>query len=689
MKKKRFNQTLVAHWHRFSRKSYSAYCSLKRVVAISVLSVSTLLSASAATPESVKTDRQLDEEAMHDDSAQDPLELREVEVVTQASSLSTGRPAQPVTIISGATIASEPVQTITDVLKYVSSIDVRQRGPNGIQSDINIDGGTHDQVTILLNGVDITSPQTGHYSGDWPVNVEDIDRIEILEGAASRVSGSSSLMGIINIITKPAKKKDLNLHVEGGSFLTFGASFSGNLPLGKVKNHLSGLWNRSDGGTTNSDYRRFQGFYQGGYESDLVDVDWQFGVSTLGFGANTFYSAAYPNQHDQVYRLITSVSAVFKTRVRIEPMVYWNRLGDHYQLVRDTHTGENFHRSDVVGGRLNASAQWVAGRSNLGVGVRYEHLYSSALGTPMDESKWIPVPGQDGAVYNKEVSRTAVNLFAEHNVRLGRFDLSAGLTASMNTGIDKKFRFYPGIDVSYRPTDNWRLTASWNRGYRMPTFTDLYYKSVVIEGNKDMKPERMQSWKITASYTNSFISAGIQGFYHQGRDMIDWVMYTPEDIYHSTNFNLDNYGFTVNARLDFQQLFGTNQPFRDLSVDYTQIHQKRFDNVEIYKSNYALEYLRHKIVISLRHRIIRNLEFSWDFRWVDRNGSYIEYQEGKSTGELHSYSPYAVLDLKINYLLNRWTFTAMANNLTNHRYYDFGNIPQPGIWMMLGVSVKI
>ena len=689
MIKKRYNQQRITHWQRFSRKSYSAFCSLKRIVAIGVLTVSTLLSASAAAPTGAKQEKDIDGEKILEDSPGDPIELQEVDVVIQASSITTGRPAQPARIITGEAIATAPVQTITDVLKYVSSIDVRQRGPNGIQADINIDGGTHDQVTVLLNGVDITSPQTGHYSGDWPINVDDIDRIEILEGAASRITGSSSLMGIINIITKPAHEKSLKLQAEGGSYGTALASFSGNLPIGKVKNRASGMYTRSDGGTVNSDYQRLQGYYQGRFESQMVDVDWQVGASTLGFGANTFYSAAYPNQHDQVYRIVTSVSARIKTRVNIEPMVYWNRLGDHYQLVRGTSTGENFHRSDVAGGRLNASALWVAGRTNVGASVRYEHLYSSALGTPMDSLKWIDVPGHEGVKYKKAVDRTAVNIFAEHNVRIGRFDLSAGVTASMNTGIDHRFRFYPGVDASYSPIDGLRIAASWNKGFRMPTFTDLYYKSPVQEGNKDIKPERMQSWKLTATYANALFSLRAQGFYHQGRGMIDWVMYTPEDIYHSAGFDLDNYGFTVNGRLNFQSLFGERQPLLDLTADYTLIRQKRHDDTEIYKSNYALEYLRNKVVLSLRHRIIRNLEFTWDFRWVDRCGSYIEYVDAKPTGELRPYKPYAVLDLRVNYNWRFLTFYVTANNLTNHRYYDFGNIQQPGIWIMGGVKVSL
>ena len=58
----------------------------------------------------------------------------------------------------------------------------------------------------------------------------------------------------------------------------------------------------------------------------------------------------------------------------------------------------------------------------------------------------------------------------------------------MNDGLDTKWRVYPGIDISYRPTEAWKLYASWNMALRMPTFTDLYYSGANIERNSELKP---------------------------------------------------------------------------------------------------------------------------------------------------------------------------------------------------------
>ena len=101
-------------------------------------------------------------------------------------------------------------------------VDVRQRGGFGVQTDISINGGTFDQITILLNGVNISNPQTGHNAADFPVNLSDIERIEVLEGASARVFGSSAFNGAINIITRSDSQSNVRLNVEGGSFGSIG-----------------------------------------------------------------------------------------------------------------------------------------------------------------------------------------------------------------------------------------------------------------------------------------------------------------------------------------------------------------------------------------------------------------------------------------------------------------------------------
>jgi catalase (peroxidase I) len=104
----------------------------------------------------------------------------------------------------------------------------------------------------------------------------------------------------------------------------------------------------------------------------------------------------------------------------------------------------------------------------------------------------------------------------------------------------------------------------------------------------------------------------------------------------------------------------------------------------------GLEYLRHKLVARLNHRVWNKLTANWAFRWQDRTGSYIKYNEmNQSTNQLVPYASYCVLDLRLSWNAPKYKLFAEANNLLNRTYYDFGNLPQPGIWLKAGISYQI
>ena len=161
-----------------------------------------------------------------------------------------------------------------------------------------------DQITILLNGVNISNPQTGHNASDFPVALADIDHIEVLEGAASRVFGTSAFNGAINIVTKKAKNDGVSANVEGGSFGSFGAQgrVQTAFETGKWTQaySVSGGYKRSDGGTENSDFEKGQGYGNLSLSYDQrFDIIAQLGIATQSYGANTFYSAKYNNQYEK------------------------------------------------------------------------------------------------------------------------------------------------------------------------------------------------------------------------------------------------------------------------------------------------------------------------------------------------------------------------------------------------------
>ncbi|MDD3355707.1 MAG: TonB-dependent receptor plug domain-containing protein, partial [Dysgonamonadaceae bacterium] len=197
MNKKQINTTRAFRFKRFAGKSYSAFNSLNKVVTIGFLTGFTLVSAHASSVspnEAVRLE-------VKSDTIPDQ-ELEEVVVTASKAELPLSRASKIVTLITKTEIERSPAQSVQDLLNNVAGIDVMQRGPHGVQSDISLRGGSFDQVAILLNGINLTNPQTGHYSFDIPVNLSDIERIEIIQGPASLVYGASAFAGGINIITK-------------------------------------------------------------------------------------------------------------------------------------------------------------------------------------------------------------------------------------------------------------------------------------------------------------------------------------------------------------------------------------------------------------------------------------------------------------------------------------------------------
>ena len=691
-------QERTTTFRRFNRKGWSLFAALHREVRIGVLGVTTLATAtpclagvSASRAEGLKVPGESETAAV----AADTLLLGEAAVSASRAPLAADVAARQVLTLTQRDLAAAGVRTMNDVLKLSAGIDVRQRGGFGIQTDISIDGGTHDQITVLLNGVPIVNPQTGHNAADFPLNLSDIERIEILEGAASRVMGSQAFSGAINVVTKRpsadnSNPSPLEVMAEGGSYATFRteARTAWQWADGWSAS-ASGSWQRSDGAVANGDFKGGKGYGQIAYSGRDLDFRVQLGATANDFGANTFYSAAYPNQWEATRRYLISAQATTKGRVCFAPQLSWLRSTDHFQLIRNTTTGENFHRGDVLTAALNAWTEWALGRTAFGAEVREESVLSTNLGREVSDDRYVHIRGEESRYYTHSDDRTNVSYFLEHNVVWRHFTLSAGVMAERNNAIDHRFRFYPGIDLSYRPSAPWRLYASWNRSLRLPSFTDLWYKSPTQEGNVGLRPEECSAARIGADFFSPIVTLRMKAHYQHGNHMIDWVMRSPDDIYHATSFRLDNFGAGLDARLNLQEWWGNRQPFTALTVSYAWIHQNRLAGEPYFKSNYALEYLRHKLVARLEHRIVSALSVQWTVRVQQRNGNYLVYEGTHATGELRPYGTHAQLDCKLQWAKPHYTLFADFTNLTAHRSYDIANVRQPGFLVMAGARFTL
>lgn len=687
----------VVTFSHFNRKGWSLFSCLHREVRIGVLSVATIATAAHA---SAATTASIDAEGIRcsAEEAADTFALAEADVSASRAPLAAGMAARQVVTLTRDDLAAAGVTTINDLLKLTAGVDVRQRGGFGIQTDISINGGTHDQIAILLNGVPIVNPQTGHNAADFPVNISDIERVEVLEGAASRLMGSQAFSGAINVVTRrPASASSASASVspleagfEGGSYATFrGDARTAWQWGGGWYASASGSFQRSDGAMRNSAFKGGKGYGCIGRKADDFSFDLQLGATANDFGANTFYSASYPDQWEALRRYLVSARAETKGRVNLSGQFAWLRNTDHFQLIRHSDKGENFHRTDVLHAAFNAWTDWAAGRTSVGAEMTEDAVYSSNLGHELTADNYEAVRGEEGRYYTHHDDRTNISCYAEHNVVWRQFTLSLGIMAERNSAIDSKFRFYPGIDVAYRPSAPWRIYASWNRSLRLPSFTDLWYKSPTQQGNAGLRPEECSAVALGADYTTALLRMKLKAYYRRGTHMIDWVMRSPDDIYHATSFSLDHFGAGLDATLSFDEWLGERQPLSRLTVSYAWIHQHRRAGEPYFKSNYAMEYLRHKFVARLSHRIVSRLGAEWTVRVQQREGAWQVYRDYKPTDELRPYGTHALLDCRLSWTAPRYTLYADMTNLTAHRYYDLANVMQPGFLILGGVRFTL
>jgi iron complex outermembrane receptor protein len=265
-------------------------------------------------------------------------------------------------------------------------------------------------------------------------------------------------------------------------------------------------------------------------------------------------------------------------------------------------------------------------------------------------------------------------------VTLDRLTASAGVTAVYNTGNGEGLQFYPGVEMNLRLTDALRIYGSYNASYRMPTFTELYYSVGGHLADPTLKAEKLHAFEGGLKFLSGGVRAVATVYYNRGHDIIDWIQdVTAGDdapwmsVNHTT---LSTFGQEATLQFSVGDLLGTrNFPVRSVNLGYSHISQDK-DTKAGFRSLYSMEYIRHRVTAQADFRISGHFAANLSYRYVDR----------ATASEL--IRPYSLLDAKLSYSRPALEVYLRANNLLNREYYDFGDIPQPGLWFMAGVTLK-
>jgi iron complex outermembrane receptor protein len=677
MKKHQINRYQQACFRKWANKSYSVFNSLHRCIKIGVLcaSYSTMVSPERCF-------------AQTDSTQVKTTDLQEVEVSADAPPDIFAPAGRTITTVRKIEIERAPAQSLVDMLDFIPNVDLRQRSPFGAQSDISIRGASFDQTLILLNGINISDPQTGHNSLNLPVDIESVEKIEILEGAAARIFGNNALGGAVNFITGTQPENSLKASIAGGQYGFYKVSLAATAHSRRTTHHLSVSQTASDGYRHNTDFKNLTVFSQNKRNSNTVPLDLQMGYTQKNLGANGFYGPKYPNQYESLHTFFAALKgSVTAGRFSVSPSAYWRRNYDQYILIRDNpDIYRNFHCTDIYGADVTASLASRFGRTNLGLLARNERIFSNNLGEPMETPR--KVPRQTGKWYTKTDKRTNISIFAEQNLYIGNWSASAGVLVNHNSYTGGKPNVYPGIDISFRPNPILKIFVSANSAMRLPTFTDLYYQSPVHISNPDLKPERSREYELGAKMTTAAWNAGAGYFYRSITNAIDWIWLDDRQKWHTMNLtNLRTHGISTGGQWEVKRHAGEDFLLQSLSAYYTFMSSSKSANQ--YKSNYVMDYLRHKLNIGITHRIVEKVNAHWQISWQNRNGGYLKYNADDGSEIETPYAPFWQINLRIYRQTERLNIFAEAANLGNKQYQDIGNIILPGLWIRAGVAIML
>ncbi|HRX68530.1 MAG TPA: TonB-dependent receptor [Tenuifilaceae bacterium] len=667
-----FSHKTLRYFKRWTNKSYGVFASLGVMVKICVMSFAYLIIVHPGLVSAQSDSLKIGIDA----------EIEEVVISDELRAITFSELSGAVFVIKQADIQSFPVSSVQKLLELLTSVDIRQRGEHGVQADVLIRGGSFDQVLILLNGVNITDPQTGHHNLNIPVDLKSVQKIEILQGAGVRSYGVGAYSGIINIITSPNGNSFVNLSTTVGEYGLLKLFSNTAVSNKKSEISFSASSSKSDGFMENTDFSIANLFAQGKVKILNGYFDFQLGVQDKGFGAQSFYTPRYPNQYEQVQTLISSASYHYKFRnVSFTPLVYYRTHTDRFELFRSNepqwYLNHNHHKTRVMGGSLHLSYVKSNGKLKAGAEVRNESIVSNVLGDLLTQK--IPVSGFQNVFYTKGKDRLVATVFTDYTYYFKNFSISAGLQIVGNRYFGTSLNY--GFDISTYLVRNFKTYMSCNRATRYPTFTDLYYSGPTNIGNPNLMPEVAETIELGVKHQTGVYRFNASVFHRKGYNIIDWVKYPNDEKWTTTNYTrLSTNGFETSLNLFIESLAPVA---KNILLSYTYIDNEK--DKDYLLSYYTMDFVRSKLSAGVGHNLFKKLNISWLVIWQDRAGTYTDF----STNNEKSYAPFLTVDLNLSYKIHKIELFAEISNLFNTRYHDIGNVPQPGRWVAGGLNFLI
>ena len=199
--------------------------------------------------------------------------------------------------------------SISEALEFVPGMDVRTRGAWGVQTDISIRGGSFEQTALRIDGVRWSAPHTGHHLMNIPIDPEDLGHVEVVRSGSGPLAGVGAFAGGIIMETAIGEAgTKASASAELGSFNWTRLRGNAQIAMGNIRHSFSLSQAKTDGYIANSDMEINRFFWGARSQRGLSQWKSLFAAESKSFGAQTFYSSAFPNQHEETIAAVAQLS---------------------------------------------------------------------------------------------------------------------------------------------------------------------------------------------------------------------------------------------------------------------------------------------------------------------------------------------------------------------------------------------
>ncbi|OSZ77777.1 TonB-dependent receptor [Chitinophagaceae bacterium IBVUCB2] len=619
-------------------------------------------------------------------SQQPEVEMENVIVTANQSSQQQKESGRNVITIKGETFRSLPVNSIDELLRYLPGIEVQMRGPQGAQSDIVIRGGTFQQVLVIIDGVKLNDPLTGHFNSYSPIHPSEIERIEILKGSASAIYGSEAVGGVINIITKTfadkkeKRKKQLTGRIVGGQYQLLNADAAFNY----TKNNTTFSGGFASNNANGPELRGTDGFFHLTTAniaiSQQLNKDWTINFRTAAdfrkFNAQNFYTSfASDTANEKVNTWWNHLNLKKKTaKGSFNFDIAYKKLRDQYWFRPTSIPNDNksnlFTSQLFYSGTINTQHSFTTGLQTHRKSIRSNDRGNHTL--------W------HGALYGILRHKFGAGFYLNESVRLD-WDESYGLV------------LVPQVNAAWS-SSKFGIRASAGKSFRDADFTERYNnygKSLVTGGsigNPDLDTE--QSWNVEAGIDynagNGF-KIGSTIFYRDHNDLIDWTPTPYADMPRKENLSpTGSYALAKNV-----------ETVKTTGLEIDLMYNKKInDNADLFVTT-GFTWLQSKnnsptpsFYISSHAKYLLNFAAAYRFQAfsISVSGIYKERMTQKANPINAEITPsYFVFNTKAGWQLLKkgGKLIVQADNVFDKQYSDLLGSKMPGRWLSAGIEIAL